>query len=355
MADIATAALATKAAVTVATDKRTWHFILSVLAGLLLLFLLPFLVIVSIASGGAESNRQIASVIFEGGPVPADLPSEFASHVEAMIQDFQKLEAEIEDRNEKLEENSLDDIRIKAVFFTLYFSSESLDFEDAFYSDFVNCFVETKNSGETDSEDSKKEEDSETKQYAVIEDLDEVYTKVSQFTEESITSVGKENIENLYLYIKYGYTSASVRPGSTEPIWPDGIPPEALNDATFAQLMNEATKYIGYPYVWGGASPSTSFDCSGFVCWSFTQSGVHDLPRTTAQGIFNQCNPVSQAEVKPGDIVFFTGTYSTPNAVTHVGIYVGENKMLHCGDPIGYADLNNSYWKKHFYAYGRLP
>ena len=118
--------------------------------------------------------------------------------------------------------------------------------------------------------------------------------------------------------------------------------------------MKEATKYIGWPYVWGGSSPSTSFDCSGFVCWVYTASGVHNLPRTTAQGIYNQCARVSPSEAKPGDLIFFTGTYDSGVPVSHVGIYVGDNKMLHCGNPIQYADLTSSYWSQHFYAFGRL-
>ena len=132
------------------------------------------------------------------------------------------------------------------------------------------------------------------------------------------------------------------------------IPGEALSDPSFAALMAEATKYIGYPYVWGGSNPSTSFDCSGFVCWVYTASGVHNLPRTTAQGIYNQCAIIPSSEAKPGDIIFFTGTYDSPGPVSHVGIYVGDNKMLHCGDPIQYADITSSYWTQHFYAFGRL-
>ena len=132
------------------------------------------------------------------------------------------------------------------------------------------------------------------------------------------------------------------------------IPGVALSDPSFAALMAEATKYIGWPYVWGGSSPSTSFDCSGFVCWVYTASGVHNLPRTTAQGIYNQCAIIPSSEAKPGDIIFFTGTYDSPGPVSHVGIYVGVNKMLHCGDPIQYADITSAYWTQHFYAFGRL-
>lgn len=129
------------------------------------------------------------------------------------------------------------------------------------------------------------------------------------------------------------------------------IPPEALEDETFAAMMEEAQKYVGYPYVWGGSSPSTSFDCSGFVSWVINHSGWN-VGRLGAQGLYNICAPV--ADPRPGDLVFFVGTYDTPG-VSHCGIYVGDSVMLHCGDPIQYSNLNSNYWQTHFYAYGRLP
>ena len=134
---------------------------------------------------------------------------------------------------------------------------------------------------------------------------------------------------------------------------PDGyeVPGEYLDDETFAAMLSEAQKYIGYPYVWGGSSPSTSFDCSGYVSWVINHSGWN-VGRLGAQGLYNICTPTSSP--KPGDLVFFKGTYDTPG-VSHCGIYVGDNTMLHCGDPIGYANLNTSYWQEHLYCYGRLP
>ena len=133
------------------------------------------------------------------------------------------------------------------------------------------------------------------------------------------------------------------------------IPPEALSDERFAAMIAEAEKYLGYPYVWGGSSPSTSFDCSGFVCWVINHSGAGSVGRTTAQGIFNYTTPIAPSEAKPGDIIFFTGTYDSGSAVSHVGIYAGNGMMIHCGNPISYASVNTPYWQSHFYAYGRLP
>lgn len=133
------------------------------------------------------------------------------------------------------------------------------------------------------------------------------------------------------------------------------IPPEALADEQFAAMMAEAEKYLGYPYVWGGASPSTSFDCSGYVSWVINNCGVGwNFGRLTADGLLGVCTPVSSADAKPGDLIFFQRTYNTSGA-SHVGIYVGNGMMIHCGDPISYANINTSYWQQHFYTFGRLP
>jgi len=137
------------------------------------------------------------------------------------------------------------------------------------------------------------------------------------------------------------------------------IPSHYLSDERFAALIEEAEKYLGYPYVWGGSSPETSFDCSGFVSWVLTNSGLCSTGRLTAQGLYNISTPVSAAIVQPGDLVFFVGTYDTAE-ISHVGFYVGENEdgdpmFLHCGDPIQYSKLNTNCWQQHFYAYARPP
>ena len=137
-----------------------------------------------------------------------------------------------------------------------------------------------------------------------------------------------------------------------EPTYYD-IPPEALADETFAAMIAEAEKYLGYPYVWGGSSPSTSFDCSGFVSWVINHSGW-SVGRLGAQGLYNICTPVSSAQAKPGDLIFFKGTYDTPG-VSHVGIYVGGGMMIHCGSPISYTSINTNYWQAHYFSFGRLP
>ena len=132
------------------------------------------------------------------------------------------------------------------------------------------------------------------------------------------------------------------------------IPGEALTDEKFRRMIAEGEKYLGYPYVWGGSSPSTSFDCSGFVSWVVNHSGNGwSVGRQTAEGLRNCCSIIPRSEAKPGDLIFFKGTYNTSGA-SHVGIYVGDGMMLHCGKPIQYASCETSYWQSHFYCFGRL-
>ena len=126
-----------------------------------------------------------------------------------------------------------------------------------------------------------------------------------------------------------------------------------FSNETVQAVMNEALKYQGWKYVYGGSNPNTSFDCSGFVSYVFTNSGVCNMGRLTAQGIYDICMPVSPEEARPGDIIFFTGTYDAGEPVTHVGIYAGDGQMIHCGNPIQYTSINSAYWQSHFYAFGR--
>lgn len=132
------------------------------------------------------------------------------------------------------------------------------------------------------------------------------------------------------------------------------VPPEALTNTRFSNMIREAEKYLGYPYVWGGSKPSTSFDCSGFVCWVINHSNNGwNVGRTTANGLLGRCTRVSSSEAKPGDLIFFKGTYDVKGA-SHVAIYVGNGMMLHAGNPIQYTSINTNYWRKHFYTYGRI-
>ena len=144
------------------------------------------------------------------------------------------------------------------------------------------------------------------------------------------------------------YASTLREPGEHD------VPEEYLEDEAFRQIIEEAEKYIGYPYVWGGDSPETSFDCSGFVSYVFTNSGVRNVGRLGATSLYGACRKIAPDEAKPGDLIFFQGTISGEDGITHCGIYVGDGYMLHCGSPIGYADLSDSYWQNHYFGYGRL-
>ena len=169
--------------------------------------------------------------------------------------------------------------------------------------------------------------------------------------------MGEEKVSRYSLYMATLGNRPDLFPGSsyvgryTNPPTDYDVPEAYLSDATFAAMLSEAEKYLGYPYVWGGSSPATSFDCSGFVSWVVNHSGWN-VGRLGAQGLYNICTRTGSP--RPGDLVFFKGTYDTPG-VSHCGIYVGDGMMIHCGDPISYANLNSSYWQAHFYAYGRLP
>lgn len=159
-----------------------------------------------------------------------------------------------------------------------------------------------------------------------------------------ITSAGKSNVKIRGVKSKYNLVKYT-------------IPVQLLEaDPTFLALMIEAEKYIGYPYVYGAASPDVGFDCSGFVCWVFNQSGVFKTKRLGANGLYSLCTDIPREEARPGDLVFFEKTMgANVKGITHVGIYVGNNMMIHAGDPVGFADLKSEQWAKKLYGFGRLP
>ena len=201
------------------------------------------------------------------------------------------------------------------------------------------------------------DEDGEPYEYTVctvtLENFDLSHLPVYLLTEDALSlySLYMATLGNRPdLFPDSGYVGAYTDPKPTYE-----IPPEALEDEQFAAMMDEAQKYVGYPYVWGGSSPATSFDCSGFVSWVVNNCGVGwSIGRLTAQGLYNICTPVSEAKAKPGDLVFFEYTYDGP-WITHVGIYVGDGWMIHAGDPIGYIKFMDSYYSDNFVGFGRLP
>lgn len=204
-----------------------------------------------------------------------------------------------------------------------------------------------------------EEGNTHTDSYRVYYDYYICYVTLDNFnlSHLPVYIMGEDKVSRYSLYMATLGNRPDLFPGSsyvgkyTAPPNSYEVPGEYLDDATFAAMLSEAEKYLGYPYVWGGSSPATSFDCSGFVSWVVNHSGWN-VGRLGAQGLYNICTRTSSP--RPGDLVFFKGTYDTPG-VSHCGIYVGDGMMIHCGDPISYANLNSSYWQSHFYAYGRLP
>ena len=157
----------------------------------------------------------------------------------------------------------------------------------------------------------------------------------------------------LYFAITNDDGTSYIPPGSPGGVDIPAYPGAPMGDGSYAALMEEAQKHLGKPYVFGAKGPN-SFDCSGFVCWSLSKSGVYQIS-TNAQGLYNACTPVSRENAKPGDLIFFTGTYNAGRPVTHVGIYIGNGQMIHAGKPVQYASIDTRYWQEHFYAFGRLP
>ena len=174
--------------------------------------------------------------------------------------------------------------------------------------------------------------------------FDEDEEETEEDTFPVITSVGKKNVKI------NGVKSKGTLVKYT-------IPEQLLrDDPNFLALMIEADKYIGYPYVYGAANPDTGFDCSGFVCWVFRHSGVYKTKRLGANGLYSLCTDIPREEARPGDLVFFEKTMGADvKGITHVGIYVGNNMMIHAGDPVGFADLKSEQWAKKIYGFGRLP
>lgn len=331
-----------KAAAAILSNEKTRKAVGWVIAAVLSPVILMIVVICSLVSGTADHNNAAVDLAFHGGSISAQVPVEYRQYIEDMRGSFGELDAAVSEITPMIEDGSIDSTRIKAIFYSLFFGADNLNVD---YKAFADCFVTYEERTRTITDEDGNESE-ETYMIAVpIQDLTAICAKLEQAIGRSITEENKYNAQRIYGYVKYGKGSLGVAGGEY---------PGEIGDGSFQALMEEAQKYIGYPYVWGGSTPATSFDCSGYVCWVYTKSGVYQLPRTTASGIYDQCVVIAREDAKPGDLVFFTGTYASPGPISHIGIYVGNGKMLHCGSPIGYADLNTAYWRSHFYAYARL-
>lgn len=327
------AILAAKAVIAVATDKRGRTLIASVVAAVLLPFILVIIMLLSIMDGTSSHNVSAVDLVFQGGDISTQVPEEYRRYIGDMQTSFASLDQLIADIDH-VEDGELDIERVKSIFYAMYFGNA----QPALLAqkEFVDCFVEY---------EEREDEDGDSYTAAIpITDLETVYANLKQRLGLNIGTEQEANAQRIYTVAVYG------------PAVPGGmVAGAAMGDGSYQALLTEASRYIGFPYQWGGSNPQTSFDCSGYICWIYTQSGTYHLPRTSAQGIFNQCAVIPREEAKPGDLIFFTKTYSSSTPVSHVGLYVGGNQMLHCGDPIGYANIDSNYWRSHFYAFGRLP
>lgn len=335
------AILAVKAAALAVTDKRGRTAIASVIAAVFLPFILVVVMVMSLLDGTSTHNFSAVDLSFHGGTLSAEVPEEYRQYIEEIRRSFANLDSLIAGVD-NLEGGEIDANRVKSYFYALYFGEDqpSRRVQKAFLECFLRYEERTR---EVEEEDGTVTE--ETYTVAIfLTDQEEIGRNLEELLGRTLSMENRANAQRIYTTAVFG----RVGPGSLEA-------GEAMGDGSYQALFAEASRYIGYPYVWGGSSPSTSFDCSGYICWIYTRSGVYNLPRTTAQGIYSQCAVISREEARPGDLVFFTGTYASSGPVSHVGMYVGDGKMLHAGNPIGYGDLNSNYWRGHYYAMGRLP
>ena len=335
------AVLLVKAGLTAVVDERARNVVLSVIAAILLPFLLILTVLLCALSGAADHNVSAVLETFHGAVPSAGMPAEYRAYIREMRESFTDLDGVLEEIRE-MAEGEVDGCWVKAVFYSLFFGADQPRMNREDYRKFADCFVRY---------EEREDEDGNLYTVAIpVTDLEMVCGELSTVLGWPVTAEDKANARGIYALAKYGRAQSGDVPEGG-----DLLPGEALGDGSFAALMEEASRYIGKPYVWGGSTPETGFDCSGYVCWVYTKSGVYHLPRTSAQGIFDQCAVVSREEAQPGDLIFFTGTYASASPVSHVGILVGKNRMLHCGDPVGFARIDTPYWTSHYYAMGRLP
>lgn len=374
-----TAGASTKAAKAAAKESeraasfvaRHWKGALAVLVlGLLMLLIIGGLQSCNAMFGSAGSGITASSYFSEDSDMLA--AEDAYAELEAELQDYLDNYEATHDYDEyhfDLDEISHDPYVLISILSALHDGIFTIgevqgDLSMLFDKQYIlteNVVVETRYRTETDTwTDAEGNTHTDTYQvpydyyicYVTLENFDLSHVPVYIMDEETLSfySLYMSTLGNRPdLFSGSQYPNASTL---TPPTYYD-VPPEALEDATFAAMLKEAEKYIGYPYVWGGSSPSTSFDCSGFISWVINHSGWN-VGRLGAQGLYNICTPVSSSQAKPGDLVFFKGTYDTPG-VSHVGLYVGNNVMLHCGNPISYTNLTSNYWQSHFYSYGRLP
>ena len=343
---VSVAAVAAKAAAAAVSSKQGRTAVATVVTAVLLPFMLAVVVVLSLLDGTTNHNVAAVKQAFFGGTLTGQIPQEYRGYMEDIQKSFASIDQLISEI-ENLEDGSADTYRIKSLFYALYFGDEQPSIRAQ--RRYVDCFIRYEERiRQIENEDGTTTEESYLAA-VYITDLELIYHNLEQYLGKVLTYEQEYNALKIYQIV-----SSAVETTFPEPSYENPSAGESMGDGSFQALLAEAKKYIGMPYVWGGSNPGEGFDCSGYVCWVYSHAGVYPLSRTSAQGIYNQCEVVPREEIQPGDLIFFSGTYATTNTVSHVGIYVGENQMLHCGDPIGYANINSSYWTQHFYAAGRL-
>ena len=329
------AVFAVKGALTAMTDERVRTAVLSATAAICIPFFLIISVMLCSLSGTADHNRQAVFLSFYGSGISLKMPEEYRSYIRDMQESFQDLDREIGKINKDVRDGAVDADLVKSYFYTLFFGTEQEHMRRADYRKFAECFVSF--------EEIEDEKGNIVTVTVPVSDQNQICQSLSQLLGKEIRVEDKTNARRIYSLVKQG---GGIGGGM------NGEAGEAMGDGSFAALMEEARKYIGMDYVWGGSSPATGFDCSGYVCWVYNQNG-YDVGRTTANGLWNKSQHISEAEAKPGDLVFFKGTYDTPG-MSHTGIYLGNGMMVSAGDPIKYANIHSSYWEKHLAGFGRL-
>jgi len=353
--------------------SRNWKVVLSLLGiGLLIIFLLGGLQSCSSLFGGASSSLIASSYLSDDTDMlgAEAAYSEMEAELQNMIDNIESLHPGYDEYRYTIDEIGHDPYVLISILSAPHegvfnFYEVQGDLAMLFEKQYILTLTsekEVRYRTETDTW-TDDEGNTHTETYRVAYDYYILNVKLENF-DLSHLPIYIMDEEKLSLYSMYMSTL-----GNRQDLFPTGyypnasvlqepeyydIPAEALADETFAALISEAEKFLGFPYVWGGSTPKTSFDCSGFVSWSLTNSGVCNTGRLGAQGLYNISTPVQPANARPGDLIFFKGTYDTPG-ISHVGIYVGDGMMLHCGSPISYASINTNYWQKHFYAFARPP
>ena len=333
--------VAARAALALLKDKRVRTALLSIIVGIIGTFIIIIGTFFSIRQGSQQSNQFVLGYLFNPHTINIsgwEMPEEYERELVAARGRVQAAMSAVDEINYDIDGTEINRLRAGVIYLCLFPNGEITDFVG-----FAWCFARRETITEVvDDEEVIREA------IIAITNESEVFANIQNRFGISIDLEHMENIRETYTFLTSGGLFL-VPPEYTGP------PSAAFTDETFARLMAEATQFIGWPYVWGGSVPAHGgFDCSGFIYWVYNASGLYSMPRMTAQGQYNRAVRVPDGQQRPGDLVFFQGTFTWHERITHVGIYVGNNTMLHAGNPIGYARIDSAFWSRHFAGFGRL-